>query len=99
MLWEDQTLLMFQLQITHAVRVRKRRRWTSPQISNCMRSFKVEMPSAVSFSAFRWTTTQVTVSKDVIGIEYEHDRVPSKAENIEPEKSKRVISGFEGYRE
>ena len=36
-----------------------------------------------------------TVSKDVIVIEYEHDRVPSKAEKIELEKSKRVISGFE----
>ena len=36
----------------------------------------------------------LTVSKDVIVIEYEHDRVPSKAEKIELEKSKRVISGF-----
>ena len=40
-----------------------------------------------------------TVSKDVIVIEYEHDRVPSKAEKIELEKSKRVISGFEVNRE
>ena len=37
----------------------------------------------------------LTVSKDVIVIEYEHDRVPSKAEKIKLEKSKRVISGFE----
>ena len=41
----------------------------------------------------------LTVSKDVIVIEYEHDRVPSKAEKIELEKSKRVISGFEVNRE
>ena len=40
-----------------------------------------------------------TVSKDVIVVEYEHDRVPSKAEKIELEKSKRVISGFEVNRE
>ena len=39
------------------------------------------------------------VSKDVIVIEYEHDRVPSKTEKIELEKSKRVISGFEVNRE
>ena len=39
------------------------------------------------------------VSKDVIVIEYEHDRVPSKPEKIELEKSKRVISGFEVNRE
>ena len=36
-----------------------------------------------------------TMSKDV----YERDRVPSKAEKIELEKSKRVISGFEVDRE
>ena len=43
----------------------------------------------------------LTVSKDVIVIEYEHDRVPSKAENIKLEKSKQVpvISGFEVDRE
>jgi len=40
-----------------------------------------------------------TASKDVIGIEYEHDRVPSNAEKIELEKSERVISGFEVNRE
>ena len=38
----------------------------------------------------------LTVSKDLlIVIEYEHDRVPSRAEKIELEKSKRLISGFE----
>ena len=37
----------------------------------------------------------LTVSKDVIVIEYGYDRVPSKAEKIELEKSKRVISGFD----
>ena len=36
-----------------------------------------------------------TVTKDVVVIEYGHDRVPSKAEKTELEKSKRVISGFE----
>ena len=43
----------------------------------------------------------LTVSKDVIVIEYEHDRVPSKAEKIKLEKSKQVpvISGFEVNRE
>ena len=39
------------------------------------------------------------MSKDVIVIEYEHDRASSKAEKIELEKSKRVISGFEVNRE
>ena len=41
----------------------------------------------------------LTVSKDVIFIEYKHDRVLSKAEKIELEKSKRVISGFDINRE
>ena len=36
-----------------------------------------------------------TVTKDVVVIEYGHDRVPSKAEKAELKKSKRVISGFE----
>lgn len=40
-------------------------------------------------------TESPTVTKDVVVIEYGHDRVPSKAEKAELEKSKRVISGFE----
>ena len=36
-----------------------------------------------------------TVTKDVVVIEYGHDRVPSNAEKTELEKSKRGISGFE----
>ena len=41
----------------------------------------------------------LTVTKDVIVIEYDHDRVPSKAERVELEKSKQVISGFEVSRD
>lgn len=37
--------------------------------------------------------------KDVVVIEFEHDRVPSKTEKIELEKSKRAISGFDINRE
>ena len=40
-------------------------------------------------------TGSPTVIKDVVVIEYGHDRVPSKTEKAELEKSKRVISGFE----
>lgn len=40
-----------------------------------------------------------TVTKDVVIVEYGHDRVPSKAEKAELEKSKRVISGFEVCRD
>ena len=39
------------------------------------------------------------MSKDVVVIEYGHDRVPSKAEKAELEKSNRVISGFEVCRD
>ena len=35
------------------------------------------------------------MTKDIDVIEYGHDRVPSKTEKAELEKSKRVISGFE----
>ena len=35
-----------------------------------------------------------TVTKDIVVIEHGHDRVPSKTEKAELEKSKRVISGF-----
>ena len=40
-------------------------------------------------------TGSPTVIKDVVVIEYGHDRIPSKTEKAKLEKSKRVISGFE----
>ena len=41
----------------------------------------------------------LTVSRDVVVIDYGQDRVPSKAEKAKLEKSKRVISGFEVNRD
>lgn len=40
-------------------------------------------------------TGSPTVTKNVVVIEYGNDRVPSKAQKAELEKSKRVTSGFE----
>ena len=39
-------------------------------------------------------TESPSVTKDVVVIEYGHDRVPSKAEKAKLEKSKRVVSRF-----
>ena len=46
-----------------------------------------------------WPTGPPTVTKDVVVIEYGHDRVPSQTEKAKLEKSKWVISGFEVCRD
>lgn len=59
----------------------------------------VPAPSNTCSSRSENAVEELHRRKDVVVIEFEHDRVPSKTEKIELEKSKRAISGFDINRE
>ena len=77
--------------------VDSRGRNTTRALPGCSRSISAPSARAAPYSRRvpGRPTGAPTVTKDVVVIEYGYDRVPSKAEKAELEKSKRVISGFE----